>query len=470
MRNVLKILALLAALALAAEVFLQAASIVVYFKEKRPENLPDANGVKSIVCLGDSFTHGMGSSDASMTYPAQLQQALDQAAPGKWRVFPAAWPGRNSRDALEALIPVLEKYEPKLVYVMIGLNDSWTQPERLSLGEVVTSPEVVSKGYTFRWRLPRLMAWLTRARVAKGQAERSSLDNPLAFNKLRTRIEQGEQEQVLRELEAAEVALAAEAAPKRNDVEALVSAWSMSGSLERSVQLARKYLELFSDSPSLWFQVSQYHYMKGEWNPAREAINRALECVSHEIDNPNLIASMHSARGDLYIRDDLDEGIASYLRAYQLNKDPVFFHGKAEQYWLAPEHIEAIAKTLGIVPPSEVPARVGEPGSPDTRYFENYTYHIGQMTEACRKRGAELVMVSYPFNAYPQSFQELMEQTASALECGFVNVAAPIDAVLEHRDRTELFVPDGHCTDEGYRIVAETIAQDVLERGKVLAL
>src|SRR4051812_37239704 len=53
-----------------------------------------------VLCLGDSFTYGLGASDPAKSYPRQLETLLHQRGL-EWRVVNGGWPGRNSRDLLQ---------------------------------------------------------------------------------------------------------------------------------------------------------------------------------------------------------------------------------------------------------------------------------------------------------------------------------------------------------------------------------
>lgn len=79
-------------------------------------------GLTKVLCLGDSWTFGTGAA-AGYEYPAQLQAILDRQAPGKYRVYNQGEPGFTSTKLLARLPGILDKYEPQIVVVLIGLND-----------------------------------------------------------------------------------------------------------------------------------------------------------------------------------------------------------------------------------------------------------------------------------------------------------------------------------------------------------
>lgn len=76
-----------------------------------------------ILCLGDSFTFGVGAG-RGRDYPSQLENMLNKSKLGKeFEVINRGIGGQNSSELLYYLDRNLEKYNPDLVIVMIGMND-----------------------------------------------------------------------------------------------------------------------------------------------------------------------------------------------------------------------------------------------------------------------------------------------------------------------------------------------------------
>lgn len=113
--------------------------------ERRAES---RTGEKTILCVGDSFTHGIGASDRSRSYPRVLWSKLEQSTPGGFAVLNRGYPGFDSSDILRRLTRQLRTLRPDYVYVLIGYNDRFSvQPEVLATElEADTAPD------GFRWR------------------------------------------------------------------------------------------------------------------------------------------------------------------------------------------------------------------------------------------------------------------------------------------------------------------------------
>lgn len=80
------------------------------------------SGLISVLCLGDSWTFGVGASPG-YSYPAQLQQIFNKEEPGKYKVYNGGSPGITSTRLLKNLPGLLKEYNPNIVVILIGQND-----------------------------------------------------------------------------------------------------------------------------------------------------------------------------------------------------------------------------------------------------------------------------------------------------------------------------------------------------------
>lgn len=144
----------------AAELVLQFGYLATWLLGGRPGSSQVVAPGCSVLCVGDSFTYGMGASAPAMSYPAQLERQLRHGGES-WQVINRGWPGRNSRDVLEALDAALATMRPAFVCITVGVNDSWSRPEALQLPERIPDAETQggsgSPPFVFTLRLWRLI-------------------------------------------------------------------------------------------------------------------------------------------------------------------------------------------------------------------------------------------------------------------------------------------------------------------------
>jgi len=116
---------------LTLEVLLQLAAQVVRATGSHPSAW-ESRGTDNlrILCLGDSNTYGVWLADRERdAWPPQLEALWNESEPPRpVEVLNAAYPGTNSSRLLRNFAPLLEAFEPDLAIVMVGFNDSWTEP------------------------------------------------------------------------------------------------------------------------------------------------------------------------------------------------------------------------------------------------------------------------------------------------------------------------------------------------------
>jgi lysophospholipase L1-like esterase len=156
------------------EGLLQAGAAVVAWKAPQEQSVHGSPC--AVLCVGDSFTYGLGATKPEHAYPAQLEQLLkSEPLDGAWRVCNGGWPGRNTRNLLEELPRQIEENHPRFVAVLVGINDIWGRPEPYTISEL---PPPEPRRFRFEWRLPRLLALLFRGEQRNPPAASTSGSAP----------------------------------------------------------------------------------------------------------------------------------------------------------------------------------------------------------------------------------------------------------------------------------------------------
>lgn len=135
----------------AVEAALQVGAFVVW--SRRQEG--DATG-RPILCVGDSFTYGLGATGARGSYPRQLE-ALLRARGEDVAVVNGGWPGQSSREVLLRLPDQLARYRPRLVCILVGVNDPVKRPARVTDGELAADTD---SGFPIRLRLLQVFSMM----------------------------------------------------------------------------------------------------------------------------------------------------------------------------------------------------------------------------------------------------------------------------------------------------------------------
>jgi tetratricopeptide (TPR) repeat protein len=151
-----------------------------YLRRQAAGNVtPERDGVRTVLCLGESSTALWGE-DA---YPRQLEAVLNGRGVGRFRVVNGGLPGISSRTIIANLDANLDRYRPDVVTAMMGINDD--KPEFAALGEPdgETRPSLLQ-----RLKLYRLVTFarLDARRQAEARRHQAEVDAKAAA--LRARL------------------------------------------------------------------------------------------------------------------------------------------------------------------------------------------------------------------------------------------------------------------------------------------
>ena len=88
-----------------------------------------------VLCVGDSHTWGAGVS-REQSYPAHLQNHLDELAPGRYSVLNHGLPGINTAQVRRRFPVWLQRYQPDVVVLWAGVNNAWNRADAEESSEI----------------------------------------------------------------------------------------------------------------------------------------------------------------------------------------------------------------------------------------------------------------------------------------------------------------------------------------------
>ena len=153
---------------LALEALLQAGSWVLWVTTRTEVHAAARSPGHTVLCVGDSFTYGLGATSRERAYPQTLQTLLrERSGDPAWSVVNGGWPGQDSSDVLRKLPDQLTEHHPAFVCVMVGCNDWWKKPARLDAARLAAD----HGGFRWEWRTAKLAALVAQLfRPRNGQA------------------------------------------------------------------------------------------------------------------------------------------------------------------------------------------------------------------------------------------------------------------------------------------------------------
>ncbi len=574
----------LAVTLLLLEAALQVGALSRWRARWEPTGSGGRGGERVVLCVGDSFTYGYGASSSAGSYPAQLEEALNEPGRGPWKVFNGGWPGQNSWDVLRKLPDLLERYRPQFVYILVGNNDLWSRPSLHTLEEA--SPDGARDAFEWKWRTGRLLALIVhRLRLALstgggGAVERrlpflgewhlgsvkvrfqedgrlqfgetaarwrlegemlvltlpGSSDLPLRWDSgagslallpegatvpillqagpaggsvqatgpsdagttaldrglaalasgetiaaagfLREHVEthpedlwvRGQLVQTLVTLgrvpEASEhvawLRKRHEESPDLRSAEALLGGLVAVGERDESLRLAKSLVDRHPESVRVWETIASQGFLAGERDLAKTAVEKALAALSPS--EREWQAPVLRLRAQAFRREDPGEAMGSAIRAFLLDGDEALLVQQFQmgQGTYTPQHFARCLREIPLGPGDRerlerLFRRAGEPDGPP----EALEGHLRQAVVLCRARGARPAFLSYP-NPLPP-VDAVMEKLSEEMGVPRLDLRAEFERALRTRSRQDLFVPDGHCNEEGYGIIARVVARDGLD-------
>ncbi len=113
-----------ALLLVVGELLLRASGLLFMASVERRSDLSDRADTRTVLCLGDSMT-AFGGRHA---YPRQLEARLNKRlGPGSFKVLNASRPAVDTGALLEIMEQQLDRSQPDIITVMIGINDELGQ-------------------------------------------------------------------------------------------------------------------------------------------------------------------------------------------------------------------------------------------------------------------------------------------------------------------------------------------------------
>lgn len=501
------------------ELVLQIGSLVVWWQHRSP-GVRVAPGTETILCVGDSWTHGMGSSDPALhAYPAVLQALLRARTARPLVVVNGGQSGQNSRDVLVRLPSQLAESRPRIVCVLVGQNDFWSFPDELAPGAETAADDHAA--YRFRWRVPRLLAWLlgklrgsaiadptpTNARGPGFEpraipSPRPYADEPRRWAETgmsRASKQRGWSLEAARDISGALAAFerAHEAAPDdpetrhmlvslyrkagRPDDAAphldwLAAHWSRDadswtgrslvialealGRNADAIAVAERFLPRFPQDAMVWRYLAQCQFFVGRHDDALRSIDESIRLAPERWN--------HYWRHKIHFlgKRDPDEAIRDVYRAFVAMNDARSTLDDLSALVASSDASRLRPVLADFACDADVRSRLEQLV---TEIIETRTAgsaervlraHLARMAQTIRTAGAVPVFLSYPL---PQRSDRVLEEAAEALDVRLVRVGVQVVARHGGRPLEELRAADGHCNDAGYRLAAEIVAEGLLD-------
>lgn len=421
------------------------------------------HNVYRILCFGDSFTYGLGAGFEN-SYPVQLEEILNRKAGSKkFKVFNLGVPGYNSSEVTIKLIKAIKDIKPDVAIVLIGENDLWNYEhalwKKMPLGLKIKT--ILAKFRSFR------LSSILFENVKRKLSER--------FCGYKLTLNQGgRSEKEIAELikkakhfqESKEYAKAA--ACYRQTLMLAPGNKAVALELGHCYKFGRRYdqaidvfLKLLRSNP----EDEQIHYEIKDVLINQDDAIKTLEFYTalfqefpeNKYVRQELSKTYVHLGGVFLLTNQMDRAVNVYKKALDLdpqNKQVYLGLQMAKDFqskYSNSKFNEAFFDSLTMLNISWDPYV----------YRKNILYNnLKQIVKVCQQNKAVLI-----FSGYPLKISDVMQEIAQVYNIVLVDHRQSFNDLLQRYPWNKYFVSgyDSHCLKEGYRVMAENIAAEILD-------
>jgi lysophospholipase L1-like esterase len=444
-----------------------------------------------VLCVGDSYTYGIGASEG-MDYPRQLEAALNGRLGPEERVavVNAGIAGANSSMMLEALPGFLAAVEPDLVVLLAGTANATNcygfQGGRPSEGPRARLERALFDVRVYRlWHLVRNHMGLGRARTLA--AVPTGVDGAVAgyllWARERTRLGGGLGSLSPGFLEGAELLrlgrfdraaelfrVELEREPERSD---LLWGLGMASWGQRRKHEARAWFQQAirtePSDPNPYCALAELYVdweripgpREGAWRPIEEARDELQRCL--EVEPGSSCCAWMLAMVERSLGDDA-AGLAALDRCLEVAPSDARCAAYLTEWMRQPTWREPalaiLSRAARVSPVAQETLEVLQLEDQDRAIRAWLLRDLNAIVDLAQAHGARVIVQNYPQGNTPYS---ALPRVATQRGLPFLDHREAFR--LAARQGRDLLIQDGHCNDEGYGLMAERLAEAIVEQG-----
>ncbi|MBF0331177.1 MAG: hypothetical protein HQL17_04510 [Candidatus Omnitrophica bacterium] len=372
-----------------------------------------------ILCLGNSYTAGAGASDG-MSYPHQLQRMFRERMKDRdIIVINGGIFVQNTAELLNALPSNIDRFKPDLILLQTGQPNLWNDKN------VTDYLRRIKVNLTWwgkiNYRLRDLLAESRVCRLALLVLDKGNEKKP----KVRQRNVGSRHE-----------ARYAAAKEFLDSIEAISFGDPRIADSQKAEEALKVFLALVQDYPTHsanYILVGKVYQFKKQYKEALDWFIKGarlapdLTKVTSAYEAIRLLRSVKKEQQDVRVDQEIDE----FLRDSRKRS----FWCAEQCLYLTPEDIQ--------------------------RWIES---DVKQIIKIIRAQGIGIILQDYPIKI--SQVNRTLTKVAVELEVPYIN------HFLLFRERLsageawrDLFVPDGHCSDHGYGVMAEAVYHKIMAEG-----
>ncbi len=238
------------------------------------------------------------------------------------------------------------------------------------------------------------------------------------------------------------------------------------GNYEEAIKWLKKAVEMDQSNSSVYSCIGDCYRNQGNYE---EAIKWFKEAVEMEPSN----SSTYSSIGYCYSKGgNYEEALRWFKEGVRVDPDNYFnYGGIAEIYretygFTGREYSELVEFLRRTAKNSPAALNYIEMFSKKNAIEEIYNWarsDIGKIIKICQSQGIKIILHNYPINWWANIHLKL-EKIARKYSIPFVDNERAFEVLWLRRQRREdYFIPDGHCNEKGYAIMAKNIYNKMMK-------
>ncbi|MBU0634076.1 MAG: tetratricopeptide repeat protein [Candidatus Omnitrophica bacterium] len=420
-------------------------------------------GILRILCLGDSFTYGIGA-DFENSYPAQLERMLNENSKvKKFKVFNEGVPGSNSSQVFVKFNDIVDEVRPDIVIILAGGNDIWSVGNilcgRVPMGLRIKNMLVLSRSF----RACSILGVNIKSAIADKISKNKSRNIKKSVNEFTAAqlLEKGNYFKETNQYDSARLCYE-KILENDPDNKAIIL------ELAHCYKFQRKFDEAVDLLTGMFMQQPEDKQIRAEIkdmfiqlnNPAKALVyyERLYRKFPDNRFARQELANTHvRLAGDYLMTLRLNKALDAYSRAHELNPaDPRALEGMQmiedwEKTGTSSKINQAVLEKLAKFDIVMAPYN----------YADDVLYNnLKEIIKLCEKNKITLIFSSYPLEV-PAAMREL----SLGRDILLVDHTATFKTLLQNEPRDKYFISayDSHCLSAGYEVMARNLAKEILK-------
>ncbi|MDP2927952.1 MAG: GDSL-type esterase/lipase family protein [Candidatus Omnitrophota bacterium] len=448
----------------------------VYRTKNRQITVASGKQIIKILCLGDSFTFGLGGGYGN-DYPSQLEKMLNEnVRDKKFIVYNRGIPGNNSSMVLKNLVRNINTYKPDIALLLIGSNDPTTLED--SDYYLFKSPGIgkiaacflrldISLSKLKTYKLVKILILNLRNKI-NPEADFGKFDSQERTDYPKNKTERGfyknpsseKNEIFLKEArdfsfegrfaDAGQglMKIPGRVEPKdRKEYLFLSSMYYEQEKYDLAIGILKGYLQDNPQDAKIILELGKNYYFQGQISPelrkenfqqAIELFNRSLSCVDPDdltlkVENYNYLAMVYFTLGN--------NTLATKMMEQSLSIQP--------NSRFARQFKRVIWESSQTEAEKEVFKKV-------------LFYSLGKIINICRIYNIKIILLNYPH----ESKGSVREEIANAYQVPFIDIGSKFGQARSNQEKDLLSSDRKHPNAQGYRLMAG-IVFEALHSGRM---